>query len=126
MDYMVDEPPPRSARRGFGLAAAMILTVAACHFNAVVVCYFAMKYESRNFTSFTILNMGSSGEPEGKSEAISWLGVLGLFVLSFPVGWFFCCSSIGDPKMLFAIMSVNSLFWGCIFYLRYYFVKHTT
>ena len=104
----------------------MILTVAGCHFGAAVACYYAMEYESEHFTSFTALNMGSNGEPEGKSEAISWLGVLGLFVLSFPVGWFFCCSSIGDPKMLFAIMAANSLFWGCMFYLRYYFVKHAT
>ena len=126
MDYMVDEPAPRTAWRSFGFAVLMILTVAGCHFGAVLVCYFAVEFESEHFTSFTALNMGSSGESEGKSETISWLGVLGLVVLSFPVGWLFCCSGLGEPKVLFTIMAANSLFWGCMFYLRYYFMKHAT
>lgn len=104
----------------------MILTVAGCHFTAVLACYFAVEYESEKFTSFTLLNMGSSGEPETRSEAISWLGVLGLVVLTFPVGWLACCGSLGKPEVLIAIIAANSLFWGCVFYLRYYFMKHAT
>jgi hypothetical protein len=124
MDYLVDEPAPRSRRKSFGLAAAMILAVGGCHFTAVLGCYFAVEYESENFTSFTLLNMGSSGEPETRSKAMSWLGVLGLIVLTFPIGWFACFGSLGRPEVLIAIIAANSLFWGCVFYLRDYFMKH--
>ena len=115
MDYMVDEPVPRSNRRRFGLAAAMILAVVGCHFGATFVCF-----QAAANCSF----MGSGGEDEQNAEIVCWLSGLGFIVLSFPLGWLLYCSSIGGPKMFFAIMAANSLFWGCLFYLRYYFMKH--
>jgi hypothetical protein len=105
----------RPAWKRFIVALLIVLAAAGCHSIALFACGSA---------AGSVLGMGDSVGAEKPSEYVVLLGGLGFVILSFPVGWPFCCFSLGKPELFFTGMAFNSLLWGYVFYLRLQYVKN--
>lgn len=107
-----DEHP---AWKRFIVAMLIVLAAGGCHFIALYAC---------GSVAGSVLGMGSSVGEIKPSETFVLLGGLGFIILSFQVGWPFCCLSFGRPELFFAGMAFNSMLWGYVFYLRVQYMKN--